>query len=62
MATAHVSALAALLFSQGVTNPRAIEAAIRRSALDLGPSGRDNQYGYGLIQARTAIFGLGAAR
>jgi serine protease len=62
MATPHVSALAALLISQGVTNPRAIEAAIKRSALDLGPAGRDDQYGHGLIQARTALFGLGVAR
>lgn len=59
MATPHVSALAALLISQGVTRPAAIEAAIIRSARDLGPIGRDTQYGYGLIDARAALFGLG---
>jgi subtilisin family serine protease len=47
MATAHVSGLAAMLYQQGITKPAAIEAAIRRSATDLGPSGRDDQYGYG---------------
>jgi serine protease len=59
MATPHVSALAALLISQGVFRPAAIEAAIIRSAEDLGPTGRDTQYGHGLIDARAALFGLG---
>ena len=62
MATAHVSGLAALLISQGVTSPAAIESVIRQSATDLGPIGRDSQYGHGLIQARAAVFGLGIAR
>jgi serine protease len=62
MATPHVSALAALLISQGLTNPAAIEATIRRSASDLGTAGRDDEYGYGLMQARTAVFGLGVAK
>jgi serine protease len=60
MATPHVSALAALLISQGISRPAAIEAAIVRSAQDLGPTGRDTEYGYGLIDARVALFGLGA--
>jgi serine protease len=59
MATPHVSALAALLISQGISRPAAIEAAIIRSAKDLGPIGRDTQYGHGLIDARAALFGLG---
>jgi serine protease len=59
MATPHVSALAALLISQGVSRPAAIEAVIIRSAKDLGPIGRDMQYGHGLIDARAALFGLG---
>lgn len=62
MATAHVSALAALLMSQGIRNPAAVESVIRQSARDLGPTGRDNEYGYGLIQARGAVFGLGIAK
>jgi len=62
MATAHVSGLAALLVSQGVTDPRAIEAILKSSATDLGPTGRDDQYGYGLINARAALRGLGLAR
>jgi serine protease len=62
MATAHVSGLAALLVSQGVTDPKAIEAILKSSATDLGPTGRDDQYGYGLINARAALRGLGLAR
>jgi subtilisin family serine protease len=62
MATPHVSAAAALLMSQGIRDPRAIEAVIRATALDLGPAGKDDQYGFGLIQPRTALFGRGIAR
>ena len=59
MAAAHVSAMAALLMSQGVTNPAAIEAIIKSTAVDLGASGRDHEFGYGLIQPRAALFGMG---
>jgi len=62
MATAHVSGLAALLYQQGITKPSAIEAVMKRSATDLGPEGRDDQYGHGLINARAALRGLGIAR
>ena len=36
MAAPHVAGMAALLYSQGITNPAAIEAAIKRFAKDLG--------------------------
>jgi serine protease len=62
MAAPHVSALAALLMSQGVTSPKVIESAIERFALDLGPAGKDDQYGHGLVQARTSLFGFGLVR
>jgi serine protease len=62
MASPHVAALAALLRSQGVTRPEAIEAAIKRFAVDLGPVGRDSSYGHGLIDARASLRGLGGAR
>jgi serine protease len=62
MATPHVSAFAALLMQQGITNPAAIEAAMKQFARDLGPAGVDNQYGHGLIQPRTTLRGLGLAR
>jgi serine protease len=62
MSTGHVSGLAALLASQGVTNPAAIEAMLKQSATDLGTAGRDNEYGFGLINARGALRGMGVAR
>ena len=62
MASPHVAGLAALLISQGVTNPAAVEAAIKQFATDLGEPGRDNEYGYGLINAPDTLRGLGLAR
>jgi serine protease len=62
MATPHVSGVAALLYQQGITNPAAIEAALKRFARDLGPPGRDDQYGAGLVDARATLRGLGLAK
>jgi serine protease len=59
MATPHVAGLAALLMSQGVTSPAAVEALIKATAKDLGSPGRDDTFGYGLIQPRAALFGFG---
>ena len=39
-----------------------VEALIKASARDLGTPGRDNEYGYGLIQPRAALLGMGLAR
>ncbi len=62
MASPHVAGLAALLYSQGVRSPAAIEAAIRQFAQDRGPAGRDDEYGYGLTDARATLRGLGLTR
>lgn len=62
MATPHVAAFAALLMDQGVTDPKAIEAAIKKFAIDIGPTGRDNDTGYGLLNPRATIRGLGLRR
>lgn len=62
MAAPHVAGVAALLYSQGITSPRAIEAALKRTARDLGTPGRDDEYGFGLIDARAALRGLGVVR
>jgi subtilisin family serine protease len=64
MASPHVAGLAALLYSQGITKPAALEQAIKKSAKLLGTAGtsdptRNDDTGAGLIQARTALFGLG---
>lgn len=62
MATPHVAGLAAMLMQQGITDPAAVEAAIKRFATDLGAPGRDDTYGYGLIEARDTLRGLGLAK
>jgi serine protease len=61
-AAPHVSAVAALLYRQGITDPAAVRAALEQTADDLGTSGRDDQYGYGLINAAKALSGLGFGR
>jgi subtilisin family serine protease len=54
MATPHVSAVAALVWSYFPTCTGAqIRASMTKSALDLGPVGKDNKFGYGLVQAKT---------
>lgn len=58
-ATPHVSALAALLYRQGITQPAAIKAAIETTADDLGTPGRDDTYGHGLINPVAALKGYG---
>lgn len=55
MATPHVSGLAALLASHGVTAPDKIRQALEQTARDLGPSGWDPEYGWGLIDAHAAL-------
>ena len=62
MAAPHVSGLAAMLIQQGITRPAAIEASMKRYATDLGPAGRDDQYGFGLINPRASLRGMGLAR
>jgi serine protease len=62
MAAPHVAGFAALLMQQGITSPAAIEAAMKRFATDLGPAGRDNEYGYGLINPRASLRGLGLVK
>jgi serine protease len=62
MAAPHIAGVAALLYAQGIRNPAAIEAAIKRFATDLGAPGRDDEYGAGLVDAWSGLRGLGVAR
>lgn len=62
MATPHVAGFAALLMQQGITSPAALEAVMKRYATDLGPPGRDDEYGHGLINPRASLRGLGLAK
>lgn len=61
-ATPQVAATAALLIAQGITDPAAVRKAIESTALDLGPPGKDDETGYGLIQPAAALKGLGLAQ
>ena len=62
MATPHVTGVAAMMMQQGITDPAAIEAAMEKFAIDLGAPGRDDLFGFGLIDARAGLRGLGLAR
>lgn len=55
MATPHASAVAALVWSLHTGCSAAqMRASLNNSAMDLGTGGRDDQFGFGLIQAKTA--------
>ena len=61
-AAPHVAALAALLISQGITQPTAVRRAIEQTAERLGGApagGRNDEYGNGLISPTRALSGLG---
>ncbi|UUZ50601.1 S8 family serine peptidase [Massilia sp. B-10] len=55
MATPHVSAVAALVWSYfpSCTGSQ-IRSSLTKSAMDLGTVGRDTKFGYGLVQALAA--------
>lgn len=63
MATPHVSAVAALIWSwnPSLTNVQ-IREAMSATALDLGEPGRDIYYGFGLVQAKDALKYLGGGK
>ena len=49
MAAPHVSGAAALLISDGITNPDYVRIMLRESAIDIGQKGYDQMTGYGLL-------------
>ncbi len=51
----HVSGVAAMLASIGITEPDDIRQALQNTAIDLGTEGKDDEYGYGLIDAFAAL-------
>ena len=59
MATPHVSGLLALLMSKYPSdNASQLESIIYKTAIDLGTPGWDPYYGWGRIDAASAIYGL----
>ena len=62
MATPHVAAAAALLFSQGFTDANAVIKALEQTAERLGGApadGRNDAFGFGLPRPANALPGLG---
>lgn len=61
MAAPHISGVAALLIAKGVaTTPDNVRAVLQETAEDLGAAGRDDTYGYGLVDAYSALGGTKA--
>jgi serine protease len=55
MAAPHVSGVAALIVSQGVTDPLQVRDILESSAKDKGPEGVDIYYGHGIVDAAAAL-------
>jgi len=55
MAAPHVSGAAALLVSNGISDPDMIGKILQTTAKDLGPAGWDEEYGWGLINVGAAL-------
>ena len=61
MACPHVAGVAALLISKngGTMSPDAVRAALQNTATDLGATGWDQYYGYGLVNPNAALATIG---
>lgn len=62
MATPHISGVVALLKANGVEDREEIFSRLTNTALDLGDPGRDDYYGYGLVDAYAALLGHSLAK
>jgi len=67
MASPHVAGVAALLISRQLElgrtlTPAQVETILRQTAKDIGAVGKDNDFGYGLVQPFVALFGQGIIR
>jgi subtilisin len=67
MSAPHVTGVAALLISSdglkdingdGVVNYKDVRLQLQNTAKDLGDPGKDNNYGYGLVDAQAAVLGI----
>ncbi len=60
MASPHIAGVVALMIANGITGVENIRSVLASTAVDLGASGWDNQYGYGLVDAAAAVAGGGS--
>ena len=58
MAAPHVTGVAALIYSTGIRDNKVVRSILDNTARDLGAQGRDDKYGYGLVDAQNAILGI----
>ena len=62
-AAAHVSGIVALLLERnGSLHPQGALAALSGSAVDLGPAGRDDDFGFGRADALATLQAIAAAK
>lgn len=70
MAAPHVTGVAALIMStnfqdingDGIKNNSDVRIILQNTARDIGDQGKDNIYGYGIVDASMAILGISAYR
>ena len=55
MASPHVAGAAGLVISNGLTDPNQVREALEMTAKDLGEEGRDDYYGWGLLDVSAAL-------
>ncbi len=55
MATPHVAGVAALVYANGARKPDQIREILQNTSKDLGSSGKDTTYGYGLVDPVAAL-------
>lgn len=57
MATSQITGVVGLLIASGIRGPERIRGILRETAMDLGAPGRDDYYGWGLVNAHAAVNG-----
>lgn len=55
MASPHVAGVAALVIAKGVTGPNSVRTALQSTAEDKGLLGRDDEYGWGIVDALASL-------
>jgi subtilisin family serine protease len=63
IATAHVSGVIALMLERDPSlTPADVKRILETTATDLGPKGRDNQFGWGLVNPEKALAAVDARK